>query len=187
MQPYPSEFKEAVLERVLSGEISMNAAAQTYKLAFATVRKWRDDVLAANMPASLTTQGNRMNRLILPKSVSYLKAHEAVVLKHVLGEVEFGKYCRKAGITTEQVNQWQQWFETHPEACNREELTATKEQLRGLVREKAQMSRELEKQKTALSKTATMLLSQKHRLPHLVLTRPFRLHARALRLLNSFV
>ena len=123
MQPYPSEFKEAVLERVLSGEISMNAAAQTYKLAFATVRKWRDDVLAANMPASLTTQGNRMNRLILPKSVSYLKAHEAVVLKHVLGEVEFGKYCRKAGITTEQVNQWQQWFETHPEACNREELT----------------------------------------------------------------
>lgn len=161
MQAYPSEFKEAVLERVLSGELSLNAASKTYKLAFSTVRKCRNKALAANMPASLTTQGNRMNRLILPKGVSYLKAHEAVVLKHVLGEVEFGKYCRKTGITTEQVKQWQQWFEAHPEACNREELTAAKGQLQGLVREKAQMSRELEKQKTALSKTATMLLLSK--------------------------
>lgn len=161
MQAYPSEFKEAVLERVLSGESSLNAVAPTYKLAFSTVRKWRDKALAANMPESLTIQGNRMNRLTLPKGVSYLKVYEAVVIKRVLGEVEFGKYCRKTGITSEQVNQWQQWFEAHPEACNREELTAAKEQLQGLVREKAQMSRELEKQKTALSKTATMLLLSK--------------------------
>jgi len=161
MQPYSSEFKEAVLARILSGEISLNAASRTYKLSFSTVRKWRDQALAANMPASLTTQGNQMNRLILPKGVSYLKAYEAVVLKRVLGEVEFGKYCRKTGITSEQANRWQQWFEAHPEACNREELTAAKGQLQGLVREKAQMSRELEKKKTALSKTATMLLLSK--------------------------
>lgn len=39
MQPYPGEFKEVVLERALSGEISLRGAAQTYKLAFVTVRK----------------------------------------------------------------------------------------------------------------------------------------------------
>ena len=45
MQPYSSEFKEAVLARILSGEISLNAASRTYKLAFSTVRKWRDQAL----------------------------------------------------------------------------------------------------------------------------------------------
>lgn len=52
MQPYPSELKEAVLEHALSGEISLNAAPQTNKLAFAAVRKWRDNALDFNMPAS---------------------------------------------------------------------------------------------------------------------------------------
>lgn len=46
MQPYPSELKEAVLEHALSGEIPLNAAPQTDKLAFAEVRKWRDNALA---------------------------------------------------------------------------------------------------------------------------------------------
>lgn len=73
----------------------------------------------------------------------------------------FGKHCRKAGITTEQVTQGQQRLEAHPEACNREELTATKDRIRWQVREKAQMSREPEKQNTALSKTATRLLLPK--------------------------
>ncbi len=53
MQPYPSELKEVVLERVLSGEISLNAAPQTDKLGFAAVRKWRDNALTFSMPASL--------------------------------------------------------------------------------------------------------------------------------------
>lgn len=79
----------------------------------------------------------------------------------VLEESAFGKYCRKEGITTEDVKKWKQWFDEHPEACNREDLTATQTELRGLVRENAEMNRELEKQKTALSKTATMLLLSK--------------------------
>ena len=53
MQPYPSELKEVVLERVLSGEISLNVAPQTDKSGFAAVRKWRDNALTFNMPASL--------------------------------------------------------------------------------------------------------------------------------------
>lgn len=53
MQPYPSELKEVVLECVLSGEISLNAASQTDKLGFAAVRKWRDNALTFSMPASL--------------------------------------------------------------------------------------------------------------------------------------
>lgn len=53
MQPYPSELKEVILERVLSGEISRNAPSQTDKLGFAAVRKWRDNALTFSMPASL--------------------------------------------------------------------------------------------------------------------------------------
>ena len=53
MQPYPNELKEVVLERVLSGEISLNVAPQTDKSGFAAVRKWRDNALTFNMPASL--------------------------------------------------------------------------------------------------------------------------------------
>lgn len=52
MQPYPSELKEVILERVLSGEISRNAPSQTDKLGFAAVRKWRDNALTFSMPAS---------------------------------------------------------------------------------------------------------------------------------------
>lgn len=61
MQPQSSTFKEAALECVLSGEISLCDAAQTYKFSVVTVRTWRDRALADNMPAALTTQMNRMN------------------------------------------------------------------------------------------------------------------------------
>jgi len=158
---YSEEFRASVVERVLSGEISLKEATRTYKLAAQTVRSWRDKALAANMQASSNREKRVMKRLILPKSINYLKAHEAVVLMRVLEESAFGKYCRKEGITTEDVKKWKQWFDEHPEACNREELSATQTELRGLVRENADMNRELEKQKTALSKTATMLLLSK--------------------------
>ena len=158
---YSEEFRASVIERVLSGEISLKEASRTYKLATQTVRTWRDKALAANMQASPNRKKSVMKRLILPKSINYLKAHEAVVLMCVLEETAFGKYCRKEGITTEDVKKWKQWFDEHPEACNREDLTATQTELRGLVRENADMNRELEKQKTALSKTATMLLLSK--------------------------
>lgn len=158
---YSEEFRASVVERILSGEISLNEATRTYKLAAQTVRAWRDKALAANMQASPNRKKSVMKRLILPKNINYLKAHEAVVLMRVLEETAFGKYCRKEGITTEDVKKWKQWFDEHPEACNREDLTATQTELRGLVRENADMNRELEKQKTALSKTATMLLLSK--------------------------
>ncbi|MCI6632473.1 MAG: hypothetical protein MR720_05890 [Sutterella sp.] len=45
----------------MSGEISLCDAAQTYKFSLVTVRTWRDRALADNMPATLTTQMNRMN------------------------------------------------------------------------------------------------------------------------------
>ncbi len=158
---YSEEFRASLVERILSGEISVSAAAQTYKLAPQTIRAWRDKALAANMQASSNNKKSDMKRLILPKNISYLKAHEAVILMRVLEESAFGKYCRKEGITTEDVKKWKLWFDEHPEACNREDLTTTQKELRGLVRENAEMNRELEKQKTALSKTATMLLLSK--------------------------
>ena len=45
---YSEEFRASVVERILSGEISLKEATRTYKLATQTVRAWRDKALADN-------------------------------------------------------------------------------------------------------------------------------------------
>ena len=90
---YSEEFRASVVERILSGEISLKEATRTYKLAAQTVRPWRDKALAANTQTSSNREKRVMKRLILPKSINYLKAHEAVVLMRVIEESTFGKYC----------------------------------------------------------------------------------------------
>ena len=42
MRPYPSEFEEAVLARILSGEISLNAAPWVYRLGLLVVSHTAD-------------------------------------------------------------------------------------------------------------------------------------------------
>ena len=45
---YSEEFRAPVVERILSGEISLKEATRTYKLATQTDRSWRDKAIADN-------------------------------------------------------------------------------------------------------------------------------------------
>ena len=158
---YSEEFKDAVLERLLAKEISIKAASTEYQVSKQTLRNWRDKMLAGNMGFSLTKKGAAVKRLSLPKNISYLQAYDAVVMLRVASDTAFGKYCRQQGITRDQVLSWKQWFAEHPNACNTEELSASREVVRDQQKQLVTLGRKMEKQQKALAETATMLMLSK--------------------------
>ena len=40
--------------------------------------------------------------------------------KKYLSEVEFGKLCREKGLVASEVDEWEKWFEEHPNAVDEE-------------------------------------------------------------------
>ena len=57
-----------------------------------------------------------MTSLKLPKGVTYLQAHTAVVAREIMSETAFGQFCRKHGYLASTVDAWAEWFNNHPDA-----------------------------------------------------------------------
>ena len=104
---------------------------------------------------------NKLTRLRLPKGVSYLQAHEAVTAMALLGESEFGAYCRKHGFTAEAVKGWSAWFADHPDMVCSDEHRETKKRLQAAQGEIQALGKKVRKQEKALAEAATMLLISK--------------------------
>lgn len=163
--PYSEEFKNSVVSRILRKELSVAAAAKQYRVGRSTLHKWKlqalDDRISPSQSNESDPEMNKLTKLRLPKGVSYLQAHEAVTAMALLGESEFGAYCRKHGYTADAVKKWKAWFEAHPGAVSSDEHREARSQLNEALREVQSLHKQIGKKDKALAEAATMLLISK--------------------------
>lgn len=96
---YSEEFKNHVVSRLLTGEVTIAQAQEQYGVSTFSLREWRKKALSQageSSTAETNAQENlQMSKLRLPKGVTYLQAYEAVAAKRLLSETDYGAYCRK--------------------------------------------------------------------------------------------
>ena len=85
---YSDEFKNHVVSRLLTGEITISQAQEQFGVSTFSLREWRKKALSQageSIAAETPAQENpKMSKLRLPKGVTYLQAHEAVAAKRLL-------------------------------------------------------------------------------------------------------
>ena len=162
---YSDEFKNHVVSRLLTGEVTISQAQEQYGVSTFSLREWRKKALSQAGESSATEtsaqENPQMSQLRLPKGVTYLQAHEAVAAKRLLSETDYGAYCRKNGLVNTTVEAWSKWFAEHPNACNSEDLQAERQLRVQAQRDAAAKDKELARKDKALSETATMLVMAK--------------------------
>lgn len=165
---YTKEFKEKVLQEVLTGKLSCSAIARKHQVADWTVRRWKKELLNSTIEPLIEKSIESMQTLRLPKRFTYLQAYEAVCLSRYLSEEQFGAYCRKNGLLSSQVEEWKNWFAEHPNAVDireLEQLKANNTEQKGLIaQQQAQLAtkeKQIVKKDKALAQYATMLALSK--------------------------
>ena len=85
---YSQEFKDNVVARLLSKELSISEAVERYSIGKSTISYWLRIAREQAGFGTLPNKGNLkpMTSLKLPKGVTYLQAHTAVVAKEIMSE-----------------------------------------------------------------------------------------------------
>lgn len=109
---YSQEFKDNVVARLLSKELSISEAVEQYSIGKSTISYWLKIAREQAGCGTLPNKGNPklMASLKLPKGVTYLQAHTAVNAKAFMSETDFGQFCRKHGYLASTVDAWTEWF-----------------------------------------------------------------------------
>ena len=80
---HSQEFKDSVVARLLAKELTVAAASQQYQISEYTLYKWRKATLNDTVVASQIVKNQQIPTVIttlhLPKDVSHMRAHEAVI------------------------------------------------------------------------------------------------------------
>ena len=137
---YSQEFKDNVVARLLSKELSISEAVEQYSIGKST---------------------KLMASLKLPKGVTYLQAHTAVNAKAFMSETDFGQFCRKHGYLASTVDAWTEWFNNHPDVVDKKRHDAQMSAMSELKKENARKDREIARKDKALADAATMLMLSK--------------------------
>ena len=91
---YSDEFKNHVVSRLVTGEVTISQAQEQYGVSTFSLREWRKKALSQAGESSATEtpaqENPQMSQLRLPKGVTYLQAHEAVAAKRLLSETDYG-------------------------------------------------------------------------------------------------
>ena len=77
---YSDEFKNHVVSRLLTGEVTISQAQEQYGVSTFSLREWRKKALSQageSSTAETNAQENlQMSKLRLPKGVTYLQAYD---------------------------------------------------------------------------------------------------------------
>ena len=160
---YSQELKDNVVARLLSKELSISEAVVQYSIGKSTISYWLKIAREQAVCGTLPNKGNPklMTSLKLPKGVSYLQAHTAVVAREIMSETAFGQFCRKHGYLASTVDAWAEWFNNHPDAVDKKLHDAQMSAMAELKKENARKDREIARKDKALADAATMLMLSK--------------------------
>lgn len=157
---YSQEFKDNVAARLLSKELSISEAVEQYSIGKSTISYWLKIAREQAGCGTLPNKGNPklMASLKLPKGVTYLQAHTAVVAREIMSETDFGQFCRKHGYLASAVDAWAEWFNNHPDVVDKKLHDAQMSAMSELKKENARKNREIARKDKALADAATMLM-----------------------------
>ena len=161
---YSEELKNSIVSRILSKELSIQDAIKQYHISRQTLCKWKKQAVLDKIIAETglgVTKDLKTEKLSLPRNISYLQAHEAVSAMKLLSDIEFGKYCREQGITTNDVSVWKEWFEKHPDAVCTDEVIVCKNYIRELEAKHKEALIDANEGKEALTTLGKILLLSK--------------------------
>ena len=160
---YSQELKDNVVARLLSKELSISEAVEQYSIGKSTISYWLKIAREQAVCGMLPNKGNLkpMTSLKLPKGVTYLQAHTAVVAREIMSETAFGQFCRKHGYLASTVDAWAEWFNNHPDAVDKKLHDAQMSAMAELKKENARKGREIARKDKALADAATMLMLSK--------------------------
>ena len=142
---YSQEFKDNVVARLLSKELSISEAVEQYSIGKSTISYWLRIAREQAGCGTLPNKGNPklMTSLKLPKGVTYLQAHTAVNAKAFMSESDFGQFCRKHGYLASAVDAWAEWFNNHPDAVDKKLHDAQMSAMSELKKDNARKDREI--------------------------------------------
>ena len=133
---YSQEFKDNVVARLLSKELSISEAVEQYSIGKSTISYW---LRIAREQAGCGT---------LPT-------------KAFMSETDFGQFCRKHGYLASTVDAWTEWFNNHPDVVDKKLHDAQMSAMSELKKENARKDREIARKDKALADAATMLMLSK--------------------------
>jgi len=151
MVRYSEERREALVRRMLSGEISIAALARESGVTEMTLYRWRNRLQGKD---ELVSKGKKQDRLSAAQKLA------VVTQTAQLNEAELSEYCRKKGLYPEQVKSWRSQAEQAMSGAmvsGKEHRQALKE-ARG---RQEKLERELRRKEKALAETAALLTLRK--------------------------
>jgi transposase-like protein len=148
---YPQDVKEAVVRSALAGELTQDAIAERYGVSRSSVQQWVRQVRKV-AGAAMTKSEKR------PQDWTAEERFAAILETQGMTEEERGGWCRRHGLHSHQLAQWQR----DAVAGSRGEL-ATREQaeLKRLRQENAELKRDLARKDKALAETTALLVLKK--------------------------
>jgi transposase-like protein len=151
MSRYSQERREALVRRMLSGEMSIAALARESGVTEMTLYRWRDRVKTKDADV---VKRKKQDKLSAAQKL-------AVVAETAqLGEAELSEYCRKKGVYPEQVKAWRE----QAEAAISGAMVSGKEHreaIKQVQRQRQELERELRRKEKALAETAALLTLRK--------------------------
>lgn len=151
MVRYSEERREALVRRMLSGEMPIAALARESGVTEVTLYRWRNQVRGKN---ELVSKSKKQDRLSAAQKLAVVAEMAS------LNEAELSEYCRKKGLYPEQVKGWR----SQAEAAMAGTIVSGKEHQAALKAERGQrekLERELRRKEKALAETAALLTLRK--------------------------
>ncbi len=164
---YSSKFKNQVVSRILSKEITVAAAHREYGIAESTLYNWLQQVKdGVSDKAGLRGKETRQT-IPLPRGMNLRAAIAAEGHCQILGmdSVESGQFCRSKGITLEELKEFSAWINANDDIVPAEQFRTRERELSQAVAELSTDNRrkdkEMRRKEKALAEAAALLVLSK--------------------------
>lgn len=150
-QRHSSQFKEAILNKLIESGLSVKKFAEQEGINLSTLYSWQKQFNTSGFSVSKVSSSDKWSS----------EEKFAVVLEtSALPEAELSEYCRGKGLYPEQVKEWKQACIAGNTAKSVKRVKTTPEQKSDKKRIK-ELERELHRKEKALAETAALLVLRK--------------------------
>jgi transposase len=145
---YSPEIKELVVQKKLSGNLSVKQLSDEFGISSWTIRHWLHGYQNSGISAGKEKR---------PQDWTPQERFEALLEVSRLPEDELGSWCRSKGLHTHHLKSWKQ---DAIAGCSNQIATRTKTD-RSLEKENKSLKRELTRKEKALAEIAALLVLKK--------------------------
>ena len=165
---YSIEFKNKVVSRILSDEISVVDACREYKVSKTALYEWLKQVSRSVSDKGSLRGRDSKQSIPLPRGMNLREALIAEGHCQILGmdSPEAGKFCRSKGITLEELKEFSEWCSNSNGDVALEDKLHTREKelsmaVTSLSAENRAKDKELRRKDKALAEAAALLVLSK--------------------------